>query len=99
MLNLTKLLNVVVASFFEDRVETVELENGGTAFIQRPKAKAEGSIQSAADLPDDFDISSISANSTKLYRISIGPIEVSIPLFLSCTLSLSIRDADYHQLR
>lgn len=98
-LNLTKLLNVVVASFFEDRVETVELENGGTAFIQRPKAKAEGSVQSAADLPDDFDISSISANSTKLYRISIGPIEVSTPVLLFCILLLSICDAGYHQLR
>lgn len=73
-------LHAVVASFFEERVESVELSNGGTAFVQRPKAKAEGSVQSAADLPDDFDISSISANSTKLYRISVGPIEVS-PLF------------------
>lgn len=68
----------VIASFFEERVETVGLKNGGTAFIQRPKEKPEGAVQSVGDLPDDFNVGSISANSTKLYRISIGPISASL---------------------
>lgn len=70
--------NLVVASFFQERVETVKLASGGTAFIQRPKAKTEGSVQSAGDLPDDFDIGHIVANAAQIYRISIGPIDVSL---------------------
>lgn len=71
--------NLVIASFFQERVETVKLASGGTAFIQRPKAKTEGSVQSAGDLPDDFDIGHIVANTAQIYRISIGPIDVSLP--------------------
>lgn len=70
----------MIASFFEERVETITLSNGGTAYIQRPKAKAEGVVQSAADLPDDFSIDKITANSDEIYRIKIGPLEVRIRL-------------------
>ena len=68
----------MVASFFQDRVETVTAKGGSTVFIQRPKERAEGFTASAEDLPDDFDISNISANSNQLYRISIGPLDVSL---------------------
>lgn len=70
----------MIASFFEERVEAVTLSNGGTAYIQRPKAKPEASVQSAKDLPDDFSIASITANSDESYRIKIGPLEVGISL-------------------
>ena len=68
----------MVASFFQDRVETVTAKGGSTVFIQRPKARAEGFTASAEDLPDNFDVSNISANSNQLYRISIGPLDVSL---------------------
>ena len=68
----------MVASFFQDRVETVTAKGGATVFIQRPKERAEGFTASAEDLPDDFDISNISANSSKLYRVSVGPLDVSL---------------------
>ena len=70
----------MVASFFQDRVETVTAKGGSTVFIQRPKARAEGFTASAEDLPDNFDVSNISANSNQLYRISIGPLDVSLSL-------------------
>ena len=68
----------MVASFFQDRVETVTAKGGSTVFIQRPKARAEGFTASAEDLPDNFDVNNISANSNQLYRISIGPLDVSL---------------------
>ena len=67
----------MVASFFQERIETVTAKNGSTVFIQRPKARAEGFTASADDLPDDFDVLNIHANSNQLYRISIGPVDVS----------------------
>ena len=70
----------MVASFFQERVETVTAKEGSIVFIQRPKARAEGFTASAEDLPDDFDVSNISANSNQLYRVSIGPLDVSICL-------------------
>lgn len=69
----------VITLFLEERVEKVELENGGIAFVHHPKEKPERTAQSAADLPDNCEINSIIAYSIKLYRISIGPIEVSTP--------------------
>ena len=68
----------MVASFFQDRVETVTAKGGSTVFIQRPKARAEGFTASAEYLPDNFDVNNISANSNQLYRISIGPLDVSL---------------------
>ena len=70
----------MVASFFQERVETVTAKGGSTVFIQRPKVHAEGFTASAEDLPDNFDVSNISANSNQLYRISIGPLDVSLSL-------------------
>ena len=72
----------MVASFFQERVETVTAKGGSTVFIQRPKARAEGFTASAEDLPDNFDVSNISANSNQLYRISIGPLDVSLSLHI-----------------
>ena len=81
---------VVVASFFQERVETVTAKGGSTVFIQRPKARAEGFTASADDLPDTFDVSNISANSNQLYRVSIGPLDVSLsprlPIFQAILL-------------
>ena len=74
----------MVASFFQDRVETVTAKGGSTVFIQRPKARAEGFTASAEDLPDNFDVSNISANSNQLYRISIGPLDVSLSSQFIC---------------
>ena len=74
----------MVASFFQDRVETVTAKGGSTVFIQRPKARAEGFTASAEDLPDNFDVSNISANSNQLYRISIGPLDVSLSSQVIC---------------
>lgn len=87
----------MVANFFEERIETVELKNGGQAFIQRPKAKPEGAVQSAADLPDDFDVNTVTANSSQLYRISVWPFDVS-PLLSVAELSTYLF-TDCHQLR
>lgn len=66
----------MLASFFQECIETVSLANGGYAYIQRPKSKREGAVQSVDDLPDDLSVSTIAANSTQLYRISIEPIDV-----------------------
>lgn len=67
-----------VAVFFEDRITTETAVNGTTVFIQRPKPKEEGAVASisAADLPDDYTVATVNANSTQLYRISFGPIDV-----------------------
>lgn len=64
--------------FFEDRIEVDTAANGTTVYIQRPKPKEEGAVASvsAAELPDDFTVNTIFANSTQLYRISFGPIDV-----------------------
>ena len=79
----------MVASFFQDRVETVTAKGGSTVFIQRPKARAEGFTASAEDLPDNFDVSNISANSNQLYRISIGPLDVSFSSLVFCRVYCS----------
>ena len=76
----------MVASFFQERVETVTAKGGSTVFIQRPKVHAEGFTASAEDLPDNFDVSNVSVNSNQLYRISIGPLDVSLRLRTICAL-------------
>ena len=70
----------MVASFFNDRIEQLTTANGSTVFIQRPKAEAEGFTASADNLPDDVIVDDIvEANSAKkLYRVEVGPVEVSI---------------------
>ena len=66
----------MVASFFSERIEQVKTEKGAVVFIQRPKAVPEGFTASADDLPDDFDVLNIHANSIMPYRISIGQLGV-----------------------
>ena len=67
----------MVASFFNERIETLTAKEGSIVYVQRPKARAEGFTASADDLADDFSVLNISANSSQLYRLSIGPVDVS----------------------
>ena len=67
----------MVSSFFNERIETLTAKDGSIVFVQRPKARAEGFTASVDDLADDFDVLNIAANSSQLYRLSIGPVDVS----------------------
>ena len=77
----------MVASFFNERIETLTAKEGSIVYVQRPKARAEGFTASADDLADDFSVLNISANSSQLYRLSIGPVDVSPE---ACTLIRAI---------
>lgn len=53
---------IVTANFFEERIEAVELLNGGQALFDAPRRV----VQSATDLPNDFDVNTISATNSQL---------------------------------
>ena len=69
--------HAVVASFFSERIEKVTAEGGSTVFIQRPRARVEGFVASADDMPDNFDVNNVTVSNAQVYRISVGHIGVS----------------------